>query len=104
MNNINIDENISEYKKALTENKNIISIINKTIPNEFKGEVELYSIRYISNECEVEGYAAFPKNKDRTKPLPGLPQSQLQQAESPRFLQASTFDLFLCVPCECPPV
>ena len=40
--NHNNDENISEYKKALIENKNIISIRNKTIPNEFKDEVELY--------------------------------------------------------------
>ena len=23
-------------------------------------------------EYEVEGYASFPKNKDKTKPLPGL--------------------------------
>lgn len=64
--NHNNDENISEYKKALIENKNIISIRNKTIPNEFKDKVELYSIRYISSEYEVEGYASFPKNKEHS--------------------------------------
>lgn len=62
--------NISEYEQVLRENKKIINVIKENVPNEFKDFVELYSIRYISNEFEVEGYAAFPKNKN--KPLPGL--------------------------------
>lgn len=62
--------NISEYEQVLRENKKIINVRKENVPNEFKDFVELYSIRYISNEFEVEGYAAFPKNKN--KPLPGL--------------------------------
>lgn len=65
-----IYNNISEYEQVLRENKKIINVRKENVQNEFKDIVELYSIRYISNEFEVEGYAAFPKNKN--KPLPGL--------------------------------
>lgn len=62
--------NISKYEQVLRENKKIINVRKENVPNEFKDFVELYSIRYISNEFEVEGYAAFPKNKNKL--LPGL--------------------------------
>ena len=29
-------------------------------PEEYAGKVRLYSLRYQSDDCEVEGYAAFP--------------------------------------------
>ncbi len=39
-------------------------------PEAFAGKVRLYSIRYRSDDCEVEGYAAFPL--EGTGPWPGL--------------------------------
>ena len=62
--------NISKYEEILRENKKITNVRKENVPNEFKDIVELYSIRYISDKFEVEGYAAFPKNK--TKLLTGL--------------------------------
>lgn len=41
-----------------------------TPPEEFAGKVRLYSIRYQSDDCEVEGYAAFPP--EGNGPWPGL--------------------------------
>lgn len=65
-----MENNISKYEQVLRENKKIINVRRKNAPDEFKDIVELYSIRYISNEFEVEGYAAFPNNNNRL--LPGL--------------------------------
>lgn len=39
-------------------------------PEAFAGKVRLYSIRYRSDDCEVEGYAAFPLTGEG--PWPGL--------------------------------
>ena len=39
-------------------------------PETYEGKVRLYSIRYQSDECEVEGYAAFPAAGEG--PWPGL--------------------------------
>lgn len=40
------------------------------VPEPYEGKVRLYSIRYKSDECEVEGYAAFPLEGEG--PWPGL--------------------------------
>lgn len=39
-------------------------------PEEYAGKVRLYSLRYQSDDCEVEGYAAFPLEGEG--PWPGL--------------------------------
>ena len=39
-------------------------------PEEWRGKVLLFSIRYQSDDCEVEGYAAFPA--EGSGPWPGL--------------------------------
>jgi len=44
----------------LRENPEIIRADEIETPEEFSGKVRTYSIRYRSDECEVEGYAAAP--------------------------------------------
>ena len=39
-------------------------------PEKYAGKVRLYSLRYQSDDCEVEGYAAFPLEEEG--PWPGL--------------------------------
>lgn len=58
------------YKEELKKDKRIIDVRKEKVDDEFIDFVELYSIRYISGMYEVEGYAAFPINKN--KPLDGL--------------------------------
>ena len=48
----------------------ILAVREAEVPEPFTGKVRLYSIRYRSDACEVEGYAAFPLEGDG--PWPGL--------------------------------
>ena len=38
-------------------------------PEAYRGKVRLYSIRYKSDDCEVEGYAAVPAQFEDRSPL-----------------------------------
>ena len=50
------------YEKELSKDERIINVRKASTPEAFDDSVTLYAIRYISQEYEVEGYAAFPKN------------------------------------------
>ncbi|MGN0839142.1 MAG: alpha/beta hydrolase family protein [Pyramidobacter sp.] len=54
----------------LAEAPGVIRSTKITGPEKYRESVQLYSFRYRSDSCEVEGYAAFPK-KGRG-PWPGL--------------------------------
>lgn len=41
-----------------------------SVPEEYKGQVQLFRIRYRSDECEVEGFVALPMQENA--PWPGL--------------------------------
>lgn len=55
-------ENSIIYEKELSKDERIINVRKASTPEAFDDSVTLYAIRYISQEYEVEGYAAFPKN------------------------------------------
>ena len=47
-------------EKVLRDSPLILAVREAEAPEPFTGKVRLYSIRYRSDDCEVEGYAAFP--------------------------------------------
>ena len=57
-------------EKVLRDSPLILAVREAEVPEPFTGKVRLYSIRYRSDDCEVEGYAAFPLTGEG--PWPGL--------------------------------
>ena len=57
-------------EKVLRDSPLILAVREAEAPEPFTDKVRLYSIRYRSDDCEVEGYAAFPLTGEG--PWPGL--------------------------------
>ena len=60
-----------ELSEMLGANANILRVKELEPAEKYAQEVRLFSIRYQSDDCEVEGYAAFPA-EEGGGPWPGL--------------------------------